>query len=97
LNQTFVCLFVVFVGPCFSSVEFSVLYIVLFCLSSSCVSYLNVVCVFILSELWFLWIYLVVFISWFCRFLRINKGNHHFFRNACTKSGSLRFSQFFGC
>ena len=22
---------------------------------------------------------------------------HHFFRNACTKSGSLRFSQFSGC
>ena len=22
---------------------------------------------------------------------------HHFLRNACTKSGSLRFSQFFGC
>jgi hypothetical protein len=22
---------------------------------------------------------------------------HHFFRNTCTKSGSLRFSQFFGC
>jgi hypothetical protein len=24
-------------------------------------------------------------------------SNHHFFRNACTKSGSLRFSQFSGC
>ena len=24
-------------------------------------------------------------------------STHHFFRNACTKSGSLRFSQFFGC
>jgi hypothetical protein len=23
-------------------------------------------------------------------------STHHFFRNACTKSGSLRFSQFFG-
>jgi uncharacterized membrane protein len=23
--------------------------------------------------------------------------NHHFFRNACTKWGSLRFSQFSGC
>ena len=22
---------------------------------------------------------------------------HHFFRDACTKSGSLRFSQFSGC
>jgi hypothetical protein len=22
---------------------------------------------------------------------------HHFFRNACTNSGSLRFSQFSGC
>jgi hypothetical protein len=25
------------------------------------------------------------------------KSTHHFFRNACTKSGSLRFSQFSGC
>jgi hypothetical protein len=24
-------------------------------------------------------------------------STHHFFRNACTKSGSLRFSQFAGC
>ena len=24
-------------------------------------------------------------------------STHDFFRNACTKSGSLRFSQFFGC
>jgi hypothetical protein len=24
-------------------------------------------------------------------------STHHFFRNACTNSGSLRFSQFFGC
>ena len=24
-------------------------------------------------------------------------STHHFFRNACTKSGSLRFSQFYGC
>jgi hypothetical protein len=24
-------------------------------------------------------------------------STHHFFRNACTKSGSLRFSQFPGC
>ena len=24
-------------------------------------------------------------------------STHHFFRNASTKSGSLRFSQFFGC
>ena len=24
-------------------------------------------------------------------------NTHHFFRNACTKSGSLRFSQFSGC
>jgi hypothetical protein len=24
-------------------------------------------------------------------------STHHFFRNACTKSGSLRFSQIFGC
>jgi hypothetical protein len=24
-------------------------------------------------------------------------SSHHFFRNACTKSGSLRFSQFSGC
>ena len=24
-------------------------------------------------------------------------SNHHLFRNACTKSGSLRFSQFAGC
>ena len=24
-------------------------------------------------------------------------STHHFFRNACTKSGSLRFSQSFGC
>ena len=26
-----------------------------------------------------------------------NAAHHHFFRNACTKSGSLRFSQFSGC
>jgi len=24
-------------------------------------------------------------------------STHHFFRNTCTKSGSLRFSQFSGC
>ena len=24
-------------------------------------------------------------------------STHNFFRNACTKSGSLRFSQFSGC
>ena len=24
-------------------------------------------------------------------------STHHFFRNVCTKSGSLRFSQFSGC
>jgi hypothetical protein len=24
-------------------------------------------------------------------------STHHFFRNSCTKSGSLRFSQFSGC
>jgi hypothetical protein len=24
-------------------------------------------------------------------------STHHFFRNACTKLGSLRFSQFSGC
>ena len=24
-------------------------------------------------------------------------STHHFFRNGCTKSGSLRFSQFSGC
>jgi hypothetical protein len=24
-------------------------------------------------------------------------STHHFFRNACTKSGLLRFSQFSGC
>jgi hypothetical protein len=24
-------------------------------------------------------------------------STHHFFRNACTKSGSLQFSQFSGC
>ena len=24
-------------------------------------------------------------------------STHHLFRNACTKSGSLRFSQFSGC
>jgi hypothetical protein len=24
-------------------------------------------------------------------------STHHFFRNACTKSGSLRISQFAGC
>jgi hypothetical protein len=27
----------------------------------------------------------------------ISDSIHHFFRNACTKSGSLRFSQFSGC
>jgi hypothetical protein len=27
----------------------------------------------------------------------ISDSTHHFFRNACTKSGSLRFSQFSGC
>ena len=26
-----------------------------------------------------------------------SNSTHHFFRNACTKSGSLRFSQFSGC
>jgi hypothetical protein len=26
-----------------------------------------------------------------------SNSTHHFFRNACTKSGSLRFSQFCGC
>ena len=27
----------------------------------------------------------------------ISDSTHHFLRNACTKSGSLRFSQFSGC
>jgi hypothetical protein len=31
------------------------------------------------------------------RSLFILLSTHHFFRNACTKSGSLRFSQFSGC
>jgi hypothetical protein len=32
------------------------------------------------------------------RFGALNSDSaHHFFRNACTKSGSLRFSQFSGC
>jgi hypothetical protein len=32
-------------------------------------------------------------------YLKILKSDstHHFFRNVCTKSGSLRFSQFSGC
>jgi hypothetical protein len=29
--------------------------------------------------------------------IHINDTTHHFFRKACTKSGSLRFSQFSGC
>ena len=33
-------------------------------------------------------------IDYFCS---QHDSTHHFFRNACTKSGSLRFSQFSGC
>ena len=32
-----------------------------------------------------------------CPHLSDSDSTHHFFRNACTKSGSLRFSQFSGC
>jgi hypothetical protein len=31
------------------------------------------------------------------RIYRKDVATHHFFRNVCTKSGSLRFSQFCGC
>jgi hypothetical protein len=40
-------------------------------------------------------------LSRFANFARFgalkSDSTHHFFRNACTKSGSLRFSQFSGC
>ena len=40
-------------------------------------------------------------LSWICPCVRFgalkSDSIHHFFRNACTKSGSLRFSQFSGC
>jgi hypothetical protein len=43
---------------------------------------------------WCLWVWYVVY-----GFLIALKSDstHHFFRYACTKSGSLRFSQFSGC
>ena len=34
------------------------------------------------------------FMCMFCRSVFVSDSTHHFFRNACTKSGSLRFSQF---
>jgi hypothetical protein len=34
---------------------------------------------------------------WRWRYRSWLDSTHHFFRNACTKSGSLRFSQFSGC
>jgi hypothetical protein len=34
---------------------------------------------------------------YFVSFHFVFVSTHHFFRNACTKSGSLRFSQFSGC
>jgi hypothetical protein len=34
---------------------------------------------------------------WLAEFFLKSDSNHHFFRNACTKSESLRFSQFSGC
>jgi hypothetical protein len=33
----------------------------------------------------------------FCCMVSYSDSTHHFFRNACTKSRSLRFSQFSGC
>jgi hypothetical protein len=48
--------------------------------------------------------HMVYTINWFKKCQHINycshlksDSTHHFFRNACTKSGSLRFSQFSGC
>jgi hypothetical protein len=34
---------------------------------------------------------------WVVFLLTLHDKDYHFFRNACTKSGSLRFSQFSGC
>jgi hypothetical protein len=34
---------------------------------------------------------------WVVFLLTLHGKDYHFFRNACTKSGSLRFSQFSGC
>ena len=31
------------------------------------------------------------------KYIALSDSTHHFFRNVCTKSGSLRFSQFSGC
>jgi hypothetical protein len=35
--------------------------------------------------------------AWYLNVILKSDSTHHFFRNACTKSGSLRFSQYSGC
>ena len=47
-------------------------------------------------------LYLQLFVGGLMSFILLavylkSDSTHHFIRNACTKSGSLRFSQFFGC
>jgi hypothetical protein len=47
--------------------------------------------------IWYILTFLVrIIINSSCCALK-SDSTHHFFRNACTKSGSLRFSQFSGC
>jgi hypothetical protein len=52
-------------------------------------------CFFFYIQLWKFGLYFIV-LSWSLPSLK-SDSNHHFFRNACTKSGSFRFSQFSGC
>ena len=61
-------------------------------ISNACFHFLILLLILIvwLSELWFLWIYLVVFISWFCRFLRINKGNNKLSNSEQSSKGKVK-------
>ena len=46
------------------------------------------------------WLFSVCVLIWsaiITKYILKSDSTHHFFRNACTKSGSLRFSQFSGC
>ena len=50
-----------------------------------------------LDTLTLLFTFLTGFIQYQDSYPLKSDSTHHFFRNACTKSGSLRFSQFSGC
>ena len=59
--------------------------------------YINLFLKWVYINLFLKWVYInVIFFVYLCTMVDPD-STHHFFRNACTKSGSLRFSQFSGC